>query len=43
MVRQGMPMEAYVMPYFIEDRMPSSGSQGYMDFMVQLQKSVMAK
>lgn len=43
MVRQGLPMEAHVMPYFVEDRMPSAGSQGYLDYMVQLQKLVMAK
>ncbi len=43
MVRQGLPMEAHVMPYFIEDRLPAQGQLSYLDHMVQLQKSVMAK
>ena len=42
-VQQGTPMEAHVVPFFVEDRMSTSGSLGYLDFMLQLQKGVMAK
>lgn len=40
MVRQGSPMEAHVMPYFVEDRQAAAGGLGYLDFMVSLQKGV---
>lgn len=39
-VRQGSPMEAHVMPYFVEDRQAAAGGLGYLDFMVSLQKGV---
>lgn len=42
-VRQGQPMEAHLMPYLVEDRQAAAGSLGYLDFMLQLQKMVMAK
>ena len=43
-VVQGTPMEAHVMPYFIEDRMSIAGGlPGYLDWMMQLQKQVVAK
>ena len=41
-VRQGTPMEAHVGPYFVEDRQASAGAQGYLDFMLTLQKAVMS-
>lgn len=40
-VRQGTPMEAHVMPFFVEDRLQAIGAIGYLDWMIQLQKSVM--
>lgn len=40
-VRQGTPLEAHVMPLFIEDR--SHGQFGYSDFLVQLHRGVMNK
>ena len=43
MVRQGHPLEAHVLPYLVEDRQAAAGSLGYLDFMLQLQKMVMAK
>ena len=42
-IRQGSPMEAHVMPYLVEDRQATAGSMGYMDYMLQLQKMLMAK
>ena len=42
-VRQGHPLEAHVLPYLVEDRQAAAGSLGYLDFMLQLQKMVMAK
>lgn len=43
-VRQGTPLEAHVMPYFIEDRMGAGGNlPGYLDWMMTVQKQVMAK
>lgn len=43
-VRQGTPMEAHVMPYFIEDRMTiGSGLPGYLEWMMGLQKQITAK
>ena len=42
-VRQGTPLEAHVVPYFVEDRAAAAGSLGYLDWMLQLQKGVMAK
>lgn len=43
-VRQGTPMEAHVMPYFVEDRSASSGGlPGYLEWMMSVQKAVMAK
>ena len=41
-VRQGTPMEAHVMPYFVEDRMGSSGLPSYLDWMTIVQKGLMA-
>lgn len=41
-VKQGSPMEAHVMPFFIEDRLQAVGALGYLDWMVQLQKQVMS-
>lgn len=37
-MRQGTPLEAHLMPFLVEDRQATSGSQGYLDFMLQLQK-----
>ena len=31
------------MPYLVEDRQATAGSMGYMDYMLQLQKMLMAK
>jgi hypothetical protein len=31
------------MPYLVEDRQTAAGSLGYLDFMLQLQKQLMAK
>ena len=42
-VRQGTPLEAHVMPYFVEDRMGTSGLPSYLDWMTMVQKSLMAK
>ena len=44
-VRQGTPLEAHVMPYFVEDRAGAGGGglPGYLDWMMGLQKAVMAK
>lgn len=44
-VRQGSPLEAHVMPYFVEDRAGAGagGLPGYLDWMLGLQKAVMAK
>ena len=42
-VRQGTPLEAHVMPYFVEDRMGSSGLPSYLDWMSLVQKDLMAK
>jgi protein transport protein SEC24 len=42
-VRQGTPMEAHLMPLLVEDRGPAQGSQSYLEFMLQLQKMLMAK
>lgn len=36
-------MEAHVMPFLVEDRLAAAGSMGYLDFMLQLQKQLMAK
>jgi len=36
-------MEAHLMPYLVEDRGATAGSMGYLEFMLQLQKMVMAK
>lgn len=41
-VRQGTPLEAHVMPYFIEDRMGASGLPSYLDWMTIIQKGLMA-
>lgn len=42
-VVQGSPMEAHVMPYFIEDRLAAAGGlPGYLEWMMGLQKQVMA-
>ncbi|GIL72053.1 hypothetical protein Vretimale_545 [Volvox reticuliferus] len=40
-VRQGSGLDAHVLPYFVEDRSPAT--QSYMEYMVLLHKSVMAK
>eukprot|EP00882_Tetradesmus_deserticola_P021074 GHRQ01022796.1.p2 GENE.GHRQ01022796.1~~GHRQ01022796.1.p2 ORF type:complete len:144 (-),score=40.89 GHRQ01022796.1:85-516(-) len=37
-VRQGMPLEAHVVPLFVEDR--SQGQAGYADFLQQLHNQV---
>jgi hypothetical protein len=37
-LRQGTPMEAHLMPLLVEDRQAAAGSQGYLDFMLTLQK-----
>ena len=45
-VRQGSPMEAHVMPYFVEDaRGPGAGgpAPGYLDWMNSLQRMVQSK
>lgn len=42
-VRQGTPMEAHLMPFLVEDRQATSGSQAYLDWMMQLQKMLMSK
>ena len=42
-IRQGTPLEAHLMPYLVEDRQTAAGSLGYLDFMLQLQKQLMAK
>ena len=42
-VLQGTPMEAHLMPFLVEDRLASAGSMGYLDFMMQLQKQLLAK
>jgi protein transport protein SEC24 len=42
-LRQGTPMEAHLMPLLVEDRQAAAGSQGYLDFMLTLQKMLMAK
>lgn len=39
-MRQGSQMELHVMPYFVEDRTPQA--PGYTDYMMSLQKAVMA-
>lgn len=41
-VRQGTPLEAHVMPYFVEDRMGPSGQPSYLDWMTIVQKGLMA-
>ncbi len=41
-VKQGTPMEAHVMPYFIEDRLGPSGMASYLEWMTVLQKGLMA-
>ncbi len=41
-VRQGTPLEAHVMPYFVEDRMGPSGQPSYLDWMSMVQKGLMA-
>eukprot|EP00889_Picochlorum_renovo_P008544 jgi/Picre1/35574/NNA_003035.t1 len=41
-IRQGTPMEAHVMPFFIEDRMGASGQPSYLDWMTIVQKGLMA-
>jgi hypothetical protein len=38
-VRQGTPLEAHVVPLFVEDR--SQGQLGYADFLQQLHNKVM--
>lgn len=40
-VRQGTPLEAHVLPLFVEDR--SQGQFGYSDFLQQLHRGVMNK
>ncbi|GLC34598.1 hypothetical protein PLESTB_001244000 [Pleodorina starrii] len=40
-VRQGSGLDAHVLPYFVEDRSPST--QSYAEYMVLLHKSVMSK
>lgn len=40
-LRQGTPLEAHVMPLFVEDR--AHGLLGYGDFLVQLHRGVMNK
>jgi hypothetical protein len=40
-VRQGTPLEAHVMPLFVEDR--SQGQFGFGDFLQQLHRMVMNK
>jgi protein transport protein SEC24 len=40
-VRQGTPLEAHVVPYFIEDR--SHGQLSYADWVMALHKAVMSK
>ncbi|EFN54134.1 hypothetical protein CHLNCDRAFT_135519 [Chlorella variabilis] len=42
-IRQGTPMEAHLMPFLVEDRQATTGSMAYLDFMLQLQKLLMAK
>jgi hypothetical protein len=39
-VRQGTPLEAHVVPLFVEDR--SHGQAGYMDFLQQLHHKAMS-
>ena len=41
-VKQGTPMEAHVMPYFVEDRLGPSGMASYLEWMTMLQKGLMA-
>ena len=41
-VKQGTPMEAHVMPYFVEDRLGPSGMASYLEWMTVLQKGLMA-
>ena len=42
-VVQGSPMEAHVMPYFVEDRLAIAGGlPGYLEWMMGLQKQVMS-
>lgn len=40
-VRQGTPVEAHVLPMFVEDR--AQGQFGYGDFLLQLHRGVMNK
>ncbi len=41
---QGTPMEAHVMPYFVEDRLAIAGGlPGYLEWMMSCQKQIMAK
>jgi len=40
-VRQGSAVEAYAIPYFVEDR--GQGSQSYTDFLCSIHKGVMVK
>eukprot|EP00878_Enallax_costatus_P028778 GHUV01031119.1.p1 GENE.GHUV01031119.1~~GHUV01031119.1.p1 ORF type:complete len:185 (+),score=41.91 GHUV01031119.1:238-792(+) len=40
-VRQSTPMEAHVVPLFVEDRV--AGALGYGDFLMQLHRAVMSK
>jgi hypothetical protein len=40
-VRQGTPLEAHVVPLFVEDR--GQGQQAYADFLQQLHRAVMNK
>jgi protein transport protein SEC24 len=40
-VRQGTPLEAHVLPLFVEDR--AQGQFGYSDFLLQLHRGVMNK
>ena len=42
-VRQGTPLEAHVVPYFVEDRMGTTGLPSYLDWMTLIQKTVMSK
>jgi protein transport protein SEC24 len=40
-VRQGTPLEAHVVPYFVEDR--SHGQLSYADWVMALHKAVLNK
>lgn len=40
-VRQGMPLEAHLLPLFVEDR--AQGQFGFADFLQQLHRGVMNK